>query len=217
MQRWKKIWEKQMNDMEKKEDSLGIQPCCIDKKLPPLITEGKDCSFFTSQGDWGLEKLWHAVSLLVPSQSIYDENNRIVRCEVFSLLTLPDVNEYTLRFIRNYLDKHWIQALALVVGEEGRYEMVCKELEGLLDRVWFADGRREAVDSNAWIRSTVSQSLVITGPIHHGEGNGRFCQYTSSYSHDPSRAHQAFEPYRRVLRLKASVKGTDPLFDFWVK
>lgn len=199
------------------EQDIGIQHCCIDKKLPPLLERGRELTFFHSQGDWGLEKLWHAVTSMVPSQPVFDENNHIVKCEVFTLLSLPTVNEYTLRFIRKYLEKHWIQALCLVIADKDKDEMVKTELKGFEDRIWFVGGRREAEDSNLWIRSTVTDTLVISGPIHHGEGSKRFCQYTGSYTHHAQYAHQIFEPYRRILRLKAVIRGSDPLFDFWLK
>ena len=198
------------------EQEIGIQPCCIDKKLPPLLERGRELTFFHSQGDWGLEKLWHALTAMVASQPVFDENNKIVKSETFTLLTLRTANEYTLRFIRKYMEKHWIQALCLVLADKDKDEMVKAELQGFEDRICYVGGRREAEDCNVWIRSTDEQTLVITGPVDIGEGNGRFCQYTGSYTHNQQYARQAFEPFRRILRLKAVMKGSDPLLDKWL-
>lgn len=196
---------------------MGIQPCCIDKKLPPLIYDGGECSFFFSYGDWGLEKLWTAVSHLVPSDYDLDpESKAVTGCNVFTLITLPTVDVYTLRFIRNHLSHHWIHALALIISDTGKEEIVRSELKGFEDRLWYCEGRREAADSNLWIRSTVQQTLVVAGPIHHGNGDGRFCQYTASYSTSSAGAMQAMIPYSRVLRMRALIKGRDPLFDMWI-
>lgn len=199
-----------------KEDEFGIQPCCIDKKLPQLIKKGALGSFFFSQGDWGLSKLWNAVSLLVPSEYQFDSDNHIVGSKVFSLLVMKSIDEYALRLIRKYLERYWIEAIAIIVNDIDKEDMVRVELHGLLDRVCFIGGRREALTAGIWIRATEAKSLVICGPIGIGNGNNQFCQYSSFLSDGDAVARQAIIPYRSILRLGAAIKGNNPLIVSWV-
>lgn len=189
---------------------LYIPPCCIDKKLPPLIKNGGSCTFFYSQGDWGLAKLWNAVSCLVESSQ-------------FTFLSVEMLDVEILRFIRNYLDKGWIRGIAIVTSKDCT-DIVKDELSGLLDRVWYAPNVSAATHSNVWIRTSGTRSLVVSGPLSIKElGSGHFSAYSAHYHlvQQPEELYdnttmQSFRPWRSMLRLHATIKGKDYAFEGWL-
>lgn len=196
------------------DDELYMPPCCIDLKLPPLIKSGGDCTFFYSQGDWGLQKLWTAASLLVGGAA-------------FTFLAVETLDVYAVRFIRTYLERGWIRAIAIVTADQC-HDIVKAELGMYLDRVWYCGKQPMSAYSNLWIRASDTESLVISGPISHSEGVGHPCAYTASYLcvnpkkkkqssvNVNARASQAFLPWRSILRIHASIKGKDAAFSGWL-
>ena len=141
-------------------DELYIPPCCIDRKLPPIVRAGGPCSFFYSQGDWGVAKLWGALASLVSGT---DGNTLCV-------LVIDDVDEFLLRIIANYMDRRWIRAMVLITSTD-RTSMVKDGLSGCLDSIFYCGNRDEAKHSNLWIRSNGKLSLAVVGPLDKGSGN----------------------------------------------
>ena len=190
------------------DDELYMPPCCIDRKLPPLIKSGGACSFFYSQGDWGLQKLWNAASSLVPNTS-------------FSFLAVETLDVYALRFIRTYFERGWIRAIAIVTADQC-HDIIKTELSKYLDRVWYCGRQKMAAYSNLWIRTSHTEALVISGPLSHTEGMKHPCAYTASLTSvnmghlTEHRSYQAFLPWRSMLRLHANIKGTDKAFQGWL-
>lgn len=187
-------------------DELYIPPCCIDRKLPPIVRAGGPCSFFYSQGDWGVAKLWGALASLVSGT---DGNTLCV-------LVIDDVDEFLLRIIANYMDRRWIRAMVLITSTD-RTSMVKAGLSGCLDSICYCGNRDEAKHSNLWIRSNGKLSLAVVGPLDKGSGNKHFCSYTASLSQNFDRMVALFRPWRSIVRLHASIKGKDPLFDLLLK
>lgn len=185
---------------------LYMPPCCMHWRLPKLLRLNKH-PYFLSEGDWGLAKLWHAASLLVPSRE-----------PVFTLLVMEQVDEFSLNLIKENLAHKWIQAIALVT-EQDCLPLVQKHLAGFLDRVWYVGNRPEAGGERGfWLRTNGTLALTIMGPIHHGEGFGHICQYSGQYEEkEPSAffGDNVVHPlmvYRSILRVHSKLKGNDPLF-----
>lgn len=187
-------------------DELYIPPCCIDRKLPPVVRAGGPCSFFYSQGDWGVAKLWGALASLVSGA----EGNALC------VLVIDDVDEFLLRIMANYMDRRWIRALILVTSTD-RLQMVRDVLPGYLDSICYCGNRTEAMHSNLWIRTNGKLSLAVVGPLDKGGGSKHFCSYTASLSPNFDRMVALFRPWRSMVRLHASIRGRDPLFDLFLK
>ena len=187
-------------------DELYIPPCCIDRKLPPIVRAGGPCSFFYSQGDWGVAKLWGALASLVSGT---DGNTLCV-------LVIDDVDEFLLRLIAKYIDRQWLRALILITSTD-RLQMVKDGLQGRIDNICYCGNRTEAKHSNLWIRTDGKLSLAVVGPLDKGNGNNHFCSYTASLSQNFDRMVALFRPWRSIVRLHASIKGKDPLFDLLLK
>lgn len=186
-------------------EELYIPPCCIDRKLPPVIQSGA-CAYFYSMGDWGLQKLWNAVSHLVPGQP-------------FTLLAIPALDVYTLRFIKEYFDHGWLGGIALITASDNT-DIVKGELSHYIDKVWYAPSLESAQEAQLWIRSSNLTTMVVSGPItHHDkhEGGHKFCSYTSSLTNNTNIAQRAFQPWRSMLRLHATIKGNNEIFDGWLR
>ena len=186
---------------------LYIPPCCISIHLPPLIRDGGLHATFYSQGDWGLQKLWDSVSMLVDGG----------RDTIFNALIVDDVDVFTLRYIRTYFERGWMTAMLLITSTD-RTDIVRTELSDYLDQVQYVPSRTEALHGNLWVRSNGRHTLTILGPIPTSdEGNGHFCAYSSCYEF-PSVDHakQSLTPWRSISHLHSSIRGNHPLLKQWV-
>lgn len=196
---------------------LYIPPCCIHKQLPDLIRQGGAYSVFYSQGDWGLPKLTYAVESMVSSQGQ----------SVTTILVMPDATLTTARYIEKELNMGWSSAIILVTATD-QTELLRKNISAEhLPHITYCPGRKEAESNNLWIRMSDESHLMIIGPIQpEDSGPRRVCTYTSNYaqSYSPAKANaafasmkQAFAPWRSMIRLHATLRGTDPLLDLWLK
>ena len=208
---------------------LYIPPCCIHKQLPDLIRQGGAFSVFYSQGDWGLPKLTYAVESMVPSQWQ----------SVTTILVMPDATLTTARYIERELNMGWSRAIILVTATD-QTELLRQNISAEhLPHLTYCPGRKEAETCNLWLRHTPTAHLLITGPITPEDSGPRHvCAYTAHYaeprahSASPSRSEafdaeapvpipqhlkQAFAPWRSMIRLHATLRGTDPLLDLWLK
>lgn len=196
---------------------LYIPPCCIHKQLPDLIRQGGAYSVFYSQGDWGLPKLTYAVESMVSSQGT----------SVTTILVMPDATLTTARYIEKELNMGWSSAIILVTATD-QTEFLQKNVSAdLLPHLVYCPKRKEAESSNLWIRRSDESHLMITGPIMpEDSGPRRVCCYTSNYvcCYSQAKANialstmkQAFAPWRSMIRLHATLRGTDPLLDLWLK
>ena len=200
---------------------LYIEPCCIQNQLPEIIRESGRFGMFYSQGDWGVPKLWNAVESLVPSQD----------ADVITLLVLPDINLQFVRLIERELRMGWSRAFMLVTATDCTALLEANLSPEHLACVTYAPRQFAANKCNLWIRWSQRAALMVSGPLtHHDEGPKCYCQYTSHYeapSTDelPSRLSvvpsrplmQAFAPWRSMLRLHATLRGTSPYFASWLK
>ena len=181
-----------------------MPPCCIDRKLPPLLNAGGAFSIFYSQGDWGLSSLCHAAMSLVQGNAM-------------SVLVLADVDVFTLRQLANWMRHEWAGGIALVTAEN-RTELVRQELSDYLNRIWYAGGCKDARENNLWIRSSALLNLVVVGPLAIGEKDlpHRCCTYTASLQQSRFVAEKTFLPWRSILHLHAKIKGSAEIFKDWL-
>lgn len=196
---------------------LYIPPCCIHKQLPALIRQGGAFSVFYSQGDWGLPKLNFAVENMVSSCGVH----------VSTILVMPDATLETARFIEQDLRMRWSEVIILVTASD-QTELLRKNISPeYLTRFTYCPSRPAAETSNLWIRRSDESHLMIIGPIFPTDGgHTRVCSYTANYSEQSSPARStfalqqmkaAFAPWRSMIRLHATMRGTHPLFDLWLK
>lgn len=187
------------------DEELYIPPCCIDRKLPPLLKSGGPCSVFYSQGDWGLHKLWHAASSLVNGIAL-------------TVLVVNTLDVYTLRSIEHHLRMEWSGGFILITKEDCT-ELVKSELNKYLNQIWYCPKVEAAAENNLWIRSTPLMSLYVSGPMAISDATlpKRVCTYNASFDRTDVIAKQAFRPWRSMARLHATIKGNNDIFVDWVK
>lgn len=200
---------------------LYIEPCCIQNQLPAILRESGSYGMFYSQGDWGVPKLWNAVSSLVSSQD----------ADVVTVIVMPDINLNFVRIIEREFRMGWSKAVMLVTASDCTSLLEANLSPEHLDCITYAPRQYAANKCNLWIRWSQRAALTICGPLTHtDDGPKCYCQYTSHYedpandelpssiSATPSRAvMQAFAPWRSMLRLHATIRGKSHYFAPWLK
>ena len=207
---------------------LYIPPCCIDKQLPGLIVSGGLHSMFYSQGDWGYDKLTHAVAHLVDSHV----------ADVTTIVVIPDLTQAFVTSLRRELMTGSSSAFILVTHTDRTPLLRSMLSEAQLDRICYCPSRVEVAQCHLWMRDNGVQHLVVHGPIVPTHA---FSAYTSAYLDEtpaslpstqggmmaapgssdavapPPFMRQAFAPWRVMCRLHAAIRGHHPLLDLWLR
>ena len=219
---------------------LYIPPCCIHKQLPDLIRQGGAYSVFYSQGDWGLPKLTYAVESMVSSQGqsvttilvIPDATLTTARyiekelnmgwSRAIILVTATDQTELLRQNISaehlphltycpgrkeaetsNLWIRHTATSHLLITGsihpEDTAPRHVCAYT------AHFVESKAKRAQSNA--------ATVV--PVGHAQSEPE--GFPEGQTTLPQRLKQAFAPWRSMIRLHATLRGTDPLLDLWLK
>lgn len=168
---------------------MYIEPCCIDKDLPPIVRQG--FAFFQSNGDWTVQKLMSAVSHVVPSS--------------VCVLVLPSVDVALLRVINHYLSRGWYKAVVILTAENHE-EMVRNELSGFLSKVHYAVDNH--VVDGQFILYSKEMWLVIQGALLL-ESDWSVCNYASAYGTSSQLLHQATDALVPMLKLRALITSED--------
>lgn len=220
---------------------LYIPPCCIHKQLPGLIRQGGAFSVFYSHGDWGLPKLTYAVESLVPSQGqsvttilvmpdatlatvryIARELNMGWSCAII-LVTASDQTA----FLRKNISPGHLPHLTYCP----------KRPAANSSNLWI----RRSDESHLLITGPIRPE--DNNPAHASQYTASYAaEYApdkavlmAEYESDEARQaaidadiarqkaaafatlRQAFAPWRSMIRLHATLRGTDPLLDLWLK
>lgn len=166
---------------------MYIQPCCIDKELPPIAKQ--PVAYFQSNGDWLLSDLLSSIAYLVPGS--------------VCLITIPEVDVYLLRTLNTYLEKGWFSALMLVTNIN-QTELVRGELGKHIDRVQY--GSDSHLLDGCLALTNFGQHLVVLGPLLLTK-DFTYCQYSSSYARTPDLYGQAIESITPKLKLSATIRS----------
>lgn len=162
---------------------MYIQPCCIDKELPPIARQ--PFAFFQSNGDWTVEKLMKAISQLVEGS--------------VCVLVLPEVNVFLLRTLNTYLAKEWYKSLILLTADN-QAAMVRAEFGRNLPRVQYAHHKQ--VMDGQFLLTNFKQHLVVQGPLLL-DNDFTLCNYSSSfgniYDKDSDRAALTMSAFKASL------------------
>lgn len=172
-------------------EDLYIPNCCIAKQLPALLRqhEGRMAVFY-SQGDWGITKLWSAVSHLVSNTVQTTEGTlKPTGGKIEVLLVVATLDDKISEIVTEYLRRGWYSHLMLVC-----YSTVLQPdtLQSYIEQwggsVTLITGRREAQRQSLWLRydDVTYSSLLITGPIYSKDQNNPFGQYTATFFDQPA-------------------------------
>lgn len=214
---------------------LYIPPCCIDKQLPGVIRSADPIAYFYSQGDWGLPKLTHAVESLVDSRD----------GDVLTILVMSDISADTIDYLRREFRMGWSKAVILVTATDRTDYLRQRIDDTYLRSLQYCPNRSAALFNQLWLRYSPMAHLLVTGPLTpyaDGFDPRRVCAYQAlyrsatatvvPYGHaqavpddspsglrivPPIHLQQAFAPFRAMLRLHATIKGDNPLFNPWLK
>lgn len=162
---------------------MYIQPCCIERELPALLRSSA-YNFFQSNGDWTLQQLMKAVSLLVDP------------CEEATIVC-ASLDAFHLRTLSAYLAKSWYARLRLLTHDNQK-ESVKGLLSGYGDRVTYAIDK-QVVDGLFALRGG-GRFLIIQGPMLM-ENDFTLCQYSAYYGTNEEVYKQALEAIQPKLRL----------------
>lgn len=173
---------------------LYIKPCCIDKKLPNLLrdNEGSMITFY-SQGEWGIDRLWDAVSHLVsnvvqstnPEQSITHTGGK-----VHMLLVLPCIDRHVMETVLRYKQHGWFNKITVICHTSSLNMRQMAEYDNLLKTdfpegaVNIVIGKKAAAQQSLWLRwdDKTLQTLFVSGPMFTTKiGNPPFATYTATF------------------------------------
>ena len=170
------------------EQELYIKPCCIHNQLPPLLRAREGCTAaFYSQGDWGVQKLWDAVSHMV-SNTVQDGGEvKNTGGKIRMLLVVPTIERHLLEVIADYHRRGWFDHLMLVCHNTTmRPSQLVQYIDALDNSLRIIIGQRCAQHQSCWMRwdEATSNVLYIAGPMHtFPSGNAPFAAYTAAF-HD---------------------------------
>lgn len=181
---------------------MYIQPCCIDKELPPIARQ--PFSFFQSNGDWTVDKLMSSVSQLV-------EN-------AVCVLVIPEVDVFLLRTLNTYLAKDWYKSIILLTANN-QTEMVRAEFGSNISRVLYAHHKQ--VTDGQFGLTNFKKHLMIQGPMLIAN-DFTLCSYSSSFvssnDKDEKRAKLSVSSFKSALdaiiprlRMHADIASDDEL------
>lgn len=170
---------------------MYIQPCCINNELPPIARQ--PFAYFQSNGDWLLKDLMAAVGQLVP--------------DAVCLITIPEVDVFTLRTLNTYLVKGWFKALLLVTNKP-QTELVKNELAGNLDKVCYTFDSH--ILDGVFALTDFHRFLHIQGPLLL-QTDFTLCMYSSSYGTDAGLFKSATEAITPKLKLTTVLPNKNEL------
>lgn len=170
---------------------MYIQPCCVDKELPPIVKQ--PFAFFQSNGDWDVSKLMSSVSYLIENP--------------VCLMVIPEVNVFLLRTLNTYLEKDWYRSLCLLtaVNQTG---LVKAEFGKNISCVHYANSKQ--VMDGQFALTNLYRHLVVQGPLLI-ENDFTLCNYSSFCGTDAGVFKSALEAAIPRLRMNATVTSDDEL------
>ena len=176
------------------EKELYIKQCCIDKKLPVLLREnvGRMVTFY-SQGEWGIDRLWNAVSHMVSNTMQSNDPMHPIEHtggKIHMLLILPTLDKHVFDTVLRYKQHGWFDKLTII----------CCSVRLTLKQYIDYDSSLNATNPNAivnifagksaanyqslWLRwdDKTLQTLFVSGPMFTTKvGNPPFAPYTATY------------------------------------
>lgn len=123
-----------------------IEPCCIDKQLPPVLKQ--PFAFFQSGGDWTVAELMKAASFLVE--------------KAVCVLVIPEVDVFLLRKLNTFLVKKWYEGVVLLTNTN-QADLVLSEFGSNIPRVHYATSPQVA--DGQFALTNFSNHLLIQGPM----------------------------------------------------
>lgn len=170
------------------QEEIYIKPCCIQNQLPQLLRKraGRLTCFY-SQGDWGIQKLWDAVSHMV--SNVAQDEGRVTTTggKRRILLVVPILDRHLLELVCDNHRRGWFDHLLLVCHTTVlRPDVLQRYMEELGDNARIIVGQRCAQRQSLWMRwdDATYNALAVFGPIFsHDSGNAPFAQYTAAF-HD---------------------------------
>ena len=169
------------------EKELYMPPCCIKKKLPPLMREHEGSMVqFYSQGDWGIGRLWEAACHLVSCTEVTaDKTVRHVDGKVRMLLVLPNIDYNVLNVVSEYRAKHWADYITVIAHTTTLHpEKFAEMTREIKEQVTFRFGLRAASLSPLWLRyeDQSYNALLVTGPMFPTDKlNPTFATYSATF------------------------------------
>lgn len=179
---------------------LYIKPCCIQNQLPALLRshEGRTAVFY-SQGDWGVQKLWDAVSHMVSNVAQTDGKVSTTGGKRRVLLVVPVIERHLMQIIADYHRRGWFDHLMLVCHTTTMLpSALLQYIDAMGGQLRIIIGQRCAQHQSCWMRwdDATYNALYISGPMNtRDSGNPPFAAYTASF-HD---------------RLTLAADGTQPI------
>ena len=169
------------------------EPCCISRKLPPLLKK-QPFTFFQTNGDVTVSKLLEAVSYLAGINQL-----------VF-VLVVPQVDVFLLRELYFYFARGWYGGLLLLTAED-QAKLVRNELAGVLDKV--AYGCHPQVKEGAMAVVGEKMSVYLQGRMPLTIDDHSLCTYTAYLGNDGQVLRSAMEAYFPKIRLSHLIEPTD--------
>lgn len=164
---------------------------------------------FYSQGDWGIGKLWAAVSSLVSNTTV-DAENHIHHTEglVRNLLIVPNLDYNVLNVANEYILKHWADHITVIAHTTTIQPDKFAELTHFVaDRLTLRIGLRAASLSPLWLRyeDHSYNALLITGPMFPTDKlNPTFAAYSATFF-DRKKDGTVNEPGRTLVEMTTAV------------
>lgn len=135
---------------------MYIEPCCIDRQLPQLLSGRDDTRFFQTSGDVTAQKFLQASSRLAGNG------------DLVMLLVMPEVNVELLRMVHYYFTRGWVTSLLLLTHDD-QQQIVREELPEVLDHVQYACDPLTVDTMMAFLSQPdddlYRRALVIQGPM----------------------------------------------------
>lgn len=170
------------------EKEIYIKTCCIQNHLPPLLRshEGGTAVFY-SQGDWGIQKLWDAVSHMVSNTAQDDGRISTTGGKRRILLVVPTLERHLMDIIADYHRRGWFDHLMLVCySTTMRPSALQQYIDAIGNSLRLIIGQRCAQRQSMWMRwdDATYNALAVFGPMHtRDNGNAPFAQYVATF-HD---------------------------------